>query len=105
MSRPKIKLDLDGLEEVAKSPRVDAEIKALAEKVAESVRAMGIRVQGRPGDIPLPVKVYSEDTHDMRVNRARSTVVLAHAAGLAAQAKHGALTKAASAVGLRLKKS
>ena len=103
MARGKVKLDLDGLEEVAKSSRVEAEIRDLAEKVAENVRRMGIRVQGVPGDIPLPVKVYVEDTKNMRVNRARATVVLAHAAGAAVQGKHGALTRAASDAGLRVK--
>ena len=39
----------------------------------------------------------------MTVNRATSRVVLAHAAGLAVQAKHGALSSAASDAGLRLK--
>lgn len=99
----RVKLDLRGLEEVAKSREVRAAVHDAAEKVAANVEAQGIRVQGKPGDIALPVKVYDDTTDDMRVNRAVSRVVLTHAAGLAVQAKHGALTRAASAAGLRVK--
>lgn len=101
----RIKLDLDGLEEVAKSAPMDAAIKALAEEIAGNVKAQGITVGDRDGgshEYPLPVKVYTDTTTNMRVNRARATVVLAHAAGLATQAKHGALTKAAAAAGAKV---
>ena len=99
----RVKLDLRGLEEVAKSSETRAAVHEAAERVASGVEAQGIRVQGVPGDVALPVKVYDDTTDGMRVNRAVSRVVLAHAAGLAVQAKSGALTKAASAAGLRLK--
>ena len=42
-------------------------------------------------------------TTSMRINRARALVTIAHPAGLAIQAKHGALTKAAASAGLRVK--
>jgi hypothetical protein len=99
----RVKLDLGGREEVAKSGEVRAAVHAAAEKVAEAVEAQGIRVIGEPGEIPLPVKIYDDTTSGMRVNRATSRVVLAHASGLAVQAKHGALSKAASDAGLKLK--
>lgn len=99
----RVKLDLRGLEEVAKSREVRAAVHDAAQTVAENVEAQGIKVQGVPGDIALPVKVYDDTTDGMRVNRAVSRVVLAHAAGLSVQSKHGALSKAASAAGLRLK--
>jgi hypothetical protein len=99
----RVKLDLRGLEEVAKSSEVRAAVHDAAEKVAENVNEQGIRVQGKPGDIALPVKVYDDTTDGMTVNRATSRVVLAHASGLAVQAKHGALSKAASDAGLRVK--
>lgn len=70
----------------------------LAEKVADHARDIVPDVEGIPGDIPQPVKVQSYDT-----DRARATVWLAHPAGLAVQAKHGTLTKAASAAGLEVK--
>lgn len=103
MARPRVKLDLRGLEEVATSSEVRAAVHDAAEKVAENVNSQGIRVQGEPGDVALPVKVHDDTTRGMTVNRAVSRVVLAHAAGLAAQAKRGALSKAASDAGLRLK--
>lgn len=102
----RVKLDLRGLEEVAKSREVRAAVHDAAEKVAENVEAQGIKVGDKDGgahEYPLPVKVYDDTTSGMRVNRATSRVVLAHAAGLAVQAKHGALSKAASAAGLRLR--
>lgn len=101
--RGRIKLDRKGLEEVARSHEVRREVHEAAERVANNVEAQGIRVVGEPGDIPLPVKVHDDTTEGMRLNRAVSRVVLAHAAGLAVQAKHGALTRAASAAGLRVK--
>ena len=99
----RVKLDLRGLEEVAKSSEVRAAVHEAAEKVAENVDAQGIKVDGVPGEYLIPVKVYDDTTDGMRVNRAVSRVVLAHAAGLAVQARHGALSKAASDAGLRLK--
>ena len=103
MTRPRVKLDLGGLEEVAKSREVRAAVHDAAERVAEAVESRGIRVIGEPGEIPLPVKIYDDTTDGMRVNRAVSRVVLAHASGLAAQAKHGLLSGGASSAGLKLK--
>ena len=105
MARPRVKLDLRGLEEVAKSREVRAAVHDVAEKVAENVDAQGIRVQGVPGDVALPVKVYDDTSEGMTVDRAVSRVVLAHAAGMAVQAKRGALSKAASQAGLKLRGS
>lgn len=100
----KLKLDLRELEDVAKSSQVHGEIDKLAEQVAGYVREQGVMVVGEPGDLALPVKVYTDDTTtDMKVNRARAAVSLAHPSGLAVQAKHGSLTKAAAQAGLRVK--
>lgn len=99
----RVEIDLRGLEEVATSREMRALMHDAAEKMAENVEAQSIRVEGVPGDIPLPVKVYDDVTRGMKVNRAVSRVVLAHASGLAVQAKHGALSKAASDTGLKLK--
>lgn len=93
-----IKLDGRGIEGVAKSAEMHREINKLAEKVADNVRAQGIRVDGIPGDIALPVKVTEGET-----DRARATVSLAHPSGKAVQAKHGALTKAAAQAGLEVR--
>lgn len=102
----RVKLDLAGLEEVAKSREVRTAVHDAAQAVAENVEAQGIKVGDKDGgshEYALPVKVYDDTTDGMRVNRAVSRVVLAHAAGLSVQSKHGALSKAASAAGLRLK--
>lgn len=99
----KVKLSLRGLEEAAKSSEMRDEIASLAEQVADKVRSQNIRVSGVPGDDELPVKVYVDETSQMRLDRAKARVSLAHPAGLAVQAKHGALTRAAAAVGLEVK--
>lgn len=98
----KVKLDPKGLEAVAKRSETASAVKAIAEKVAENIKAQGIRVEGKPGDVALPVEVNTADTTNMRVNRAKAWVMLAHPAGMAVQAKHGALTKAAAQAGLKV---
>lgn len=70
----------------------------LAEKLADEVRTQRTLVEGEPGILDLPVEVYQSDDADT----AASAVILAHPAGLAVQAKHGSLTKAASALGLEV---
>jgi hypothetical protein len=104
MARPNVKLDLRGLEEVATSREMHAAVNEAAHRVAEAVEAQGIRVIGEPGDIALPVVVREDETtRGLRVNRALAAVQINHASGLAVQAKHGALSKAASSAGLRLR--
>lgn len=87
-----------GLNEALKSAEARRATAELAERVAENARSSAPDVEGIPGDIALPVTVQTYDT-----DRARATVWLAHPAGLAVQAKHGTLTKAASAAGLEVK--
>ena len=102
----KIKLNLKGLEEVAKRAETRREVEAMAERVADNVRSQGVRVGDKDGgarEDDLPVKVLSDTTRTMRVNRVKGWVVLAHPAGIAVQAKHGALTRAASSAGLKVK--
>lgn len=81
-----------------KSSRVAAATRRAAEDVAKNVRDMGIKVgdrDGGPHEYDLPVKVTMSTT-----DRAHANVTLAHPAGQAVQAKHGALTKAAAQAGL-----
>jgi hypothetical protein len=94
----KVKVDHRGIESAAKSSEMHREINALAEKVADNVRSMGIMVEGEPGDISLPVNVLEGET-----DRARASVQIAHPSGQAVQAKHGCLTKAAAQEGLEVK--
>lgn len=98
MARSNIRLNHKGLAALLKSPRIAALVEAKAEEVADNVRARGIGVgdrDGGPREIDLPVKVVTGTT-----DRARASVQLAHPAGNAVQAKHGALTKAAAQAGL-----
>jgi hypothetical protein len=96
-----VKLIPAGLAAIAKSPEMQALIKAKAEEIADSVRGLNIKVgafKGGSGEIELPVNVTERIT-----DRAHATVTIAHPAGLAVQAKHGVLTKAASQAGLRVR--
>lgn len=93
-----LRVDGKGIEQVLASAAVAAAVRAAADDVASNVEALGIRVGDRDGgrrEYALPVSVRSETT-----DRARASVQLAHPAGLAVQAKHGALTKAAGQAGL-----
>ena len=101
----KVRLNLRGLEAVATRAETKRAVEELAESVADDVRAQGIMVGAfaGSGEIPLPVEVRVGETSDMRVNRAKAWVNLAHPAGLAVQAKHGALTRAASQEGLEVR--
>lgn len=93
-----VKLNHSGLAAIAKSGEIRALVDAAAEEVADNVRGQGIRVEGVPGDIELPVTVTSYTT-----DRAGASVALAHPSGIAVQAKHGALSKAVSAAGLEVR--
>jgi hypothetical protein len=93
-----VKLNHAGIAALLKSSEMDALVNDAAEKIAANVRAQGIRVgafSGGSGEIELPVKTSATTT-----DRAHASVTLAHPAGIAVQAKHGALTKAAADAGL-----
>jgi hypothetical protein len=93
-----IKLDDAGLAAILKGAGARALVKKTAQEIASRVEAQDLTVgafRGGSGEIPLPVKVKTETT-----DRASASVVLAHPAGIAVQAKHGALTRAAAALGL-----
>jgi hypothetical protein len=95
-----IKLDHSGLAAISKSPEMRKLVTDTANRIAEEVDKQNIEVGAfkGAGEIALPVSVRNETT-----DRATATVVLAHPAGIAVEAKHGALTKAASAVGLEVR--
>lgn len=93
-----VKLDHAGIGALLKSGEMAALVNEAAAEVAENVRSQGILVEGKPGDVPLPVEVTAYTT-----DRAAASVAIAHPSGAAVQAKHGALTKAASAAGLEVK--
>lgn len=98
MARIQVHLDDAGIQAILQSEPMAHAVAGAAEAVAQNVRDMGIKVgdrDGGPREIDLPVKVTHSET-----DRERASVTLAHPAGLAVQAKHGALTKAAAQAGL-----
>lgn len=93
-----IRLSSPGVAAVLKSVAMHDAIEDVAEVVADNVRAQSIRVGDKDGgplerDLPVTVRMSTTD-------RAHANVTLAHPAGAAVQAKHGALTKAAGQAGL-----
>lgn len=74
------------------------QVKDAANEIADAARLQGITVgdvDGGKHEIPLPVKVYGDDDN-------AAAVVLAHPAGIAVQAKHGTLTRAAASKGFEV---
>jgi hypothetical protein len=90
-----VRIDPRGFDKLAQSREITDAVRDAAEAVAENVKAQGHRVEGIPGDVDLPVKVSMFET-----DRAHAVVSLAHPSGEAVQAKHGALSKAATQTGL-----
>ena len=93
-----VRLNSPGIAAILRSAQMRRVTRRAAEAVAENVRDQGITVggfKGDEGDIDLPVTVTETVT-----DRAHANVTLAHPAGAAVQAKHGALTKAAAQAGL-----
>jgi hypothetical protein len=95
-----VKLNRAGIAAILKSGEMQALVAKAADEIAENVRGQGFTVGPLKGSgqIPLPVTVSTTVT-----DRAHASVILAHPAGIAVQAKHGALTRAASAAGLNVK--
>jgi hypothetical protein len=84
----RVKLDRRGMRDLLRSEGVQDDLGRRTAAVAGQVSEAGIRVEGVPGRIPLPVTVDVRAGH----GRARARVILAHPAGLAVEAKHGILT-------------
>lgn len=82
-----------GIAKLLSLPGVEADLGRRAEAVADQVEAAGIRVEGRPGRIELPVTVTIA-TSD---KRARARVILDHPSGQAVEAKHGILASSVDA--------
>lgn len=85
----KVVLDSGGIEQVLKSEGVAAAVNSAAQSIAAQAQA------ARP-DITV-------ETGSGTTDRAVASVTLAHPKGLAVQAKHGTLTRAAAAAGLEVK--
>ncbi len=84
----RVKLNRRGMRNLLRSEAVQAVLARKAAAVAEQVEAAGIRVDGVPGKVALPVTVET----GAGTGRARSRVILDHPGGAAVEAKHGILT-------------
>ncbi|AYF29308.1 hypothetical protein CSH63_17920 [Micromonospora tulbaghiae] len=91
----RVRLNRRGMRELLCSEGVQEMLAGKASAVAAEVEAAGIRVEGEPGRIALPVTVAVE----VGAGRAFAQVILDHPAGLAVEAKHGLLTAAIDAAG------
>lgn len=101
MPAPRVKLNHGAIASFLKGGQVHAMVSAKTNEVAEQVKALGIQVGDKDGgaaeyDLPVETNVYTTD-------RAHGIVQIRHPSGIAVQAKHGALTKAAAAAGLEVK--
>ncbi|AYN57731.1 hypothetical protein PBI_DRMANHATTAN_11 [Arthrobacter phage DrManhattan] len=99
MARSKIRLDSAGIAAVLRSSEVTAEVEALGSKVRAAVGSP--TASGKP----IPVERRSRTASGGRLSsRPAVNITLAHPAGLAVEAKRGPLAKAASSVGLQVKR-
>ncbi len=94
----RVKLNTRGVRDILQSTAMHRATQDAAEKVAANVRDQGIKVGDKDGgshekDMPVTVTMTTTD-------RAHAFVTIAHPSGLAVQAKHGSLTKAAGQSGL-----
>jgi hypothetical protein len=85
--------DRHGLKQLLQS--LDGPVNSLADQVASNLKSQG-RTVAHGDTMPVVVDLYT-------TNRAAASVTIAHPAGLAVQAKHGALTAAAAAAGLEVR--
>jgi hypothetical protein len=85
--------DSAGIRELLSTKELETHLGERGLRIADSVEAAGIRVEGRPGKIDLPVTV----TVTGAPGRARARVILDHPAGQAVEAKHGVLSVALDA--------
>lgn len=80
----RIELDRAGVGELLRSDGMQAVLDSKAEAVANAARGRGIRVEGTPGDVLLPIITRRARSS----TRARSVVAIDHPSGLAVESKH-----------------
>lgn len=89
-----------GLKAALTGPAMKTVLRQIADQVAGNVRSQGIKVgdvNGGPDEVDLPV------ISGLSNDELAGIVTLAHPAGMAVQAKHGTLTKAAAQAGLKIR--
>ncbi len=84
-----------GIRELLSLPGVEKDLGERALEVADAVEANNQKVEGRPGQIDLPVTVTLVNDG----KRARARVILDHPSGQAVEAKHAYLAAAIDAAG------
>jgi hypothetical protein len=82
--RIRFKHSRKGIGEILSRAETQEMLHAKGLAVADQIKSVGVRVDGEPGAIPLPVEVRTTG----RGIRARTVVVLDHPSGLAVEAKH-----------------
>ena len=100
MSRVDVDLDRSGVGVVAKSAQMMDAVEDAANRVAENVGAQGLVATSGSAESPAAITAEVETS---TTDRARAVVTISHPAGLAMQARHGVLTKAAASAGLEVK--
>lgn len=91
----KLELDHAGIAELLKSSGIRSLVDGAAADIAGIVEGQGQMVNNGTEALPVVVDSYTTDRH-------AASVTLAHPAGLAVQAKHGTLTRAAAGAGLEV---
>lgn len=89
----RVRLKGRGMRDLLRSEGVQQMLGRKAQAVAEQVEAAGIRVNGVPGKIALPVTVTATTGR----GRARAQVILDHPAGAAVESKHAVLRRSLDA--------
>jgi hypothetical protein len=87
----RVRIVLTNFEELSKHPAIEEAVRAASEVVASELRASDV-VQRN--EVEVRVGTHETDRHS-------GDVTLAHPSGLAIEAKHGALMRAATSSGLR----
>lgn len=93
MSTTRVVLNHAAIGELLKSHEVEAVLMAKAEAVKSAAESLNVQVNRGVDRGPMPYEIVSDPSE----SRARVYVVAAHPAGLAAEAKYGALTSSIDA--------
>lgn len=85
----RIELDSPGMRALIGSAWAQRVVEAKANEVADAAKARGVKVDGEPGEQPVPIAVIP--AHG---KRARAQVWIDHASGVAVESKHRLLVGA-----------
>jgi hypothetical protein len=85
----RIELDSRGMRALVGSDWAQGVVQAKADEVAAAANGRGVKVDGEPGDQPVPIAVIPA-----RGRRARAQVWIDHPSGVAVESKHRLLVGA-----------